>query len=105
MTVKFDDSTGAISLHQKNLILKTLETFRMAECKPKSTPLPVGSLMNLDTQPYPISPEDKEFMADKDYRGVLRSLNHIANGTRPDIAFAMNYLQCYTSDPCPIHWS
>ncbi len=39
----------------------------MAECKPKSTPLPIGSLMNLDTQPHPISPEDKEFMADKDY--------------------------------------
>ncbi len=105
MTIEFDDSNGAISLHQKNLILKTLEAFGMAECKPKSTPLPVGSLMNLETQPHPIPAEDKEFMADKDYRAVLGSLNHISNGTRPDIAFATNYLQRYASDPQPIHWN
>ncbi|SJL14141.1 uncharacterized protein ARMOST_17596 [Armillaria ostoyae] len=105
MTVEFDEETGAISLHQKNLILKTLENFGMSDCKPKATPLPVGSLMNLDTQPQPIPNADKEFMGDKDYRGVLGSLNHIANGTRPDIAFATNYLQRYASDARPIHWS
>ncbi len=99
MTIEFDDSNGAISLHQKNLILKTLKAFGMAECKPKSTPLPVGSLTNLKTQPHPIPAEDKEFMANKDYRAVLGSSNHISNGTRPDIAFAMNYLQRYASDP------
>ncbi len=105
MTIEFDDSTGAISFHQKNLILKTLETFRMTEFKLKLNPLHIGSLMSLDTQPHPISPEDKEFMADKNHHGILGSLNHIANGMRPDIAFATNYLQCYTSDPCLIHWS
>ncbi len=105
MTVEFDNKTGAISLHQKNLILKTLENFGMMDCKPKVTPLPVGSLMNLDTQPQPIPKADKEFMGDKDYRKVLGSLNHIANGTRPDIAFATNYLQRYASDARPIHWS
>ncbi len=105
MTVEFDDETGTISLHQKNLILKTLETFGMVDCKPKATPLPVGSLMNLETQPQPIPNADKDFMADKDYRAVLGSLNHIANGTRPDIAFATNYLQRYASDARPIHWN
>ncbi len=105
MTIKFNNSDGSISLHQKNLILKTLKTFGMAECKPKSTPLPVSSLMNLDMQPHPIPAKDKEFMADKDYHTILGLLNHIANRTRPDIAFTMNYLQCYPSDPCPIHWS
>jgi len=30
--------------------------------------------------------------------------NYLANGTRPDIAFTMNVLMCYASDPCPLHW-
>ncbi len=105
MTVEFDEEAGTISLHQKNLILKTLETFGITDCKLKATPLPVGSLMNLEMQPQPIPNVDKEFMEDKDYCTVLGSLNHIANGTRPDISFATNYLQCYTSDTCPIHWN
>ncbi len=105
MTVELNEETGAILFYQKNLILKTLESFGMSDCKPKATPLPVGSLMNLDTQPQLIPNADKEFMGDKDYRAVLRSLNHITNGMRPDIAFATNYLQRYASDTCPIHWS
>ncbi len=105
MTVEFDEEAGTISLHQKNLILKTLETFGMTDCKPKATPLLVGSLMNLEMQPQPIPNADKEFMGDKDYCTVLRSLNHIANGTWPDVSFATNYLQHYASDACPIHWN
>ncbi len=105
MMVEHDKEDGTISLHQKNLILKMLENFGMSDCKPKATPLPVGSLMNLETQPQPIPDVDKEFMRDKDYHGVLGSLNHIANGTRPDIAFATNYLQRYASDARPIHWN
>ncbi len=61
--------------------------------------------MNLETQPQLIPNADKDFMADKDYRTVLGSLNHIANGTRPDIAFATNYFQRYASDAHPIHWN
>ncbi|SJL02703.1 uncharacterized protein ARMOST_06038 [Armillaria ostoyae] len=105
MTVEFDENEGSISLHQKNLIIKTLERFGMSDSKPKATPLPVGSLMNMDTQPSPTPSSNVEFMKDKDYRGVLGSLNHVANGTHPDIAFATNYLQRYASDPCPIHWN
>ncbi len=77
----------------------------MLNCKPKATPLPVGTLAALDTQPRPIPTSDKEFMEHKDYKAVLGSLNHIANGTRPDIAFATNYLQRFASDPQPIHWN
>ncbi len=105
MTVEFDEEAGTILLHQKNLILKTLKTFGMTDCKLKATPLPVGSLMNLEMQPQPIPNADKEFMGDKDYCVVLGSLNHIANGTWPDISFATNYLQCYASDIHPIHWN
>jgi hypothetical protein len=31
-------------------------------------------------------------------------LNHLTNGTHPDIAFAVNVLMCYASNPRPFHW-
>ena len=43
-------------------------------------------------------------MRDKDYRKALGMLNYLANGTRPDIAFAVNVLMRYASDPRPFHW-
>lgn len=75
----------------------------MADCKPKATPLLSRSLMNLEMQIQPIPNEDKLFIEHKDYCGVLGLLNHITNGTRPDITFTTNYLQRYASDPHPIH--
>ncbi len=91
--VEHNEEDGTISLHQKNLILKKLENFGISDCKPKAMLLPIRSLMNLETQPQPIPDVDKEFIQDKDYCGILGSLNHVTNGMRPDIAFATNYLQ------------
>ncbi len=45
MTIEFNEGRGSISLHQKNLILKTLDHFGMLDCKLKATPLLVESLM------------------------------------------------------------
>jgi len=96
-------TSGDISIHQKPLITKALVTFRMENANPKYTPLPPG--INLvDSQPMPIPPNDTKFMCDKDYRSVLGMLNHIANGTRPDIAFSVMILMHYASDPHPTHW-
>jgi hypothetical protein len=103
MSIVVDEKSGNISLHQKTLILKILVTFGMEEAKPKYTPLPPN--VNLtDSQPTPIPNNDVVFMRDKGYRKALGMLNHIANGTRPDIAFAVNVLMRYASDPCPFHW-
>jgi hypothetical protein len=72
--------------------------FGMTEAKPKYTPLPPNINLS-NSQPVPIPSEDKLFMQDKDYSKVLGMLNHLANGTRPDIAFAVNVLMCYASNP------
>jgi hypothetical protein len=61
MSIVVDDQTGDISLHQKTLILKILETFRMEEAKPKYTPLPPN--INLtNSQPTPTPNNDMIFM-------------------------------------------
>ncbi|GLB45342.1 hypothetical protein LshimejAT787_2200050 [Lyophyllum shimeji] len=96
-------ASGNISIHQKPLIMKALTTFGMANANPKYTPLPPN--VNLaDTQPTPIPPNDEIYMRDKSYRSALGMLNHIANGTRPDIAFSVMVLMRYATDPRPVHW-
>lgn len=80
MTIEFDEADGSISLHQKNLIIKTLEQFRMTDCKPKATLLPVRTLMAFDTQPHPIPPSDQEYMKDKDYCTISFKLNVTHHG-------------------------
>jgi hypothetical protein len=61
MTIMVDDQTGDISLYQKPLIGKILDTFGMMEAKPKYTPLlPNVNLSN--SQPVPIPSEDELFM-------------------------------------------
>ncbi|KAJ3782222.1 hypothetical protein GGU10DRAFT_298283, partial [Lentinula aff. detonsa] len=74
----------------------------MIGCAPKYTPLPPGIDLS-NSQPTPISPEDFEFMKNKDSVGLLGCLNHISHGTRMDISYAVALIQRFSSDPRPIH--
>lgn len=94
---------GDISLHQKALIEKALKEFGMMDCNPKYTPYPPSVNLS-DSQPTPISEADRHFMKDKPYRQACGTFNHLANGTRPDIAFTVMVLMRYATDPRPIHW-
>jgi hypothetical protein len=96
-------SNSNISIHQKALIVKALADYGMTDCNPKYTPLP-PSLDLFSSQQLPIPEEDKLYMLDKPYRKACGTFNHIANGTRPDIAFSVMILMRYATDPCPVHW-
>ena len=100
----FHHQSGNVSIHQRPLILKIISTFGMDNANPKYTPLP-PNINLIDTQPIPISVSDAEFMQDKDYRKATGMLNYIANGTQPDILFAVNTLMCFNNDPRPFHWT
>ncbi|KAF5372634.1 hypothetical protein D9758_005121 [Tetrapyrgos nigripes] len=104
MTVRIHEDTGDVSLHQRPLIEKTLKAFGMTDCAAKHTPLSPG-IEFIDSQPHPIPTSDKLFMVDKNYYSLIGALNHISQGTRPDIAFAVSLLQRYANDPRPIHWA
>ena len=100
----FHHQSGNISIHQRPLILKILNVFRMENANPKYTPLPPNVNLH-DTQPIPIPASDVAFMLDKDYRKATGMLNYIANGTRPDISFTVNTLMRFNNDPRPFHWT
>ena len=39
-----------------------------------------------------------------DYRGLIGSVNYLANTTRPDLAFAAHSLAAFNNSPCENHW-
>ncbi|KAF5365761.1 hypothetical protein D9758_003171 [Tetrapyrgos nigripes] len=94
MTVRKDEESGSISIHQQPLIEKTLECFGMQDCAPKYTPLSPG-IEFIDSQPDPIPANDKLFMINKNYYSLVGALNHISQGTQPDISFSVSLLQQY----------
>lgn len=82
--IKRDKNNKRIFLSQKEFMLKMLERFGMMECKPVKTPM--VTVRNIDN----------ENMAEKykqyPYKQAIGSLLYLANGTRPDITYAVNVL-------------
>lgn len=84
-----------ISLTQTTILDSILKKYQMDESKPVSTPIVCDSeYENLK----------HTRLADYSYRSAIGSLMHLANYTRPDIAFAVHYLARYQQKPEPIHF-
>jgi transposase InsO family protein len=82
-----DVAAGTFSLDQATSVRHILAEYRMDECKPVSTPSE-GVLRHSAND---LTPEDRLFMQDKDYRSLVGKLLYLLF-TRPDIAFAVNQL-------------
>lgn len=72
MSMTRDNETGAISLSQRPYFERLLKRHGMWDCNPKYTPLPLGT--DLSLADCATTAEQKEFMLDKPYREVLRSI-------------------------------
>ena len=80
--VKYDSEKGEMSLSQENYI-KSLETkYNLIDAKKYNTP------MEANLKLYPASEVDVKIK----YRNLIGELLYISTGTRPDIAFSVNYL-------------
>jgi len=102
MKISQDSVTRSISLTQKAYLERTLERFGMADCNPKSTPLPPG--IDISDDLCPKTEEDRLFMIDKPYRSALRGLMWAQVATRPDLSYTVNTLARFQTNPGPGHW-
>jgi hypothetical protein len=100
--IKRDAAAGTITISQRSFFERMLEEFGMADCNPKSTPLPAGII--LSESDCPTTEEDRRYMADKPYRPLLGKLNWGAGGTRSDIIYGTGVLSRFQSNPGPAHW-
>ncbi len=77
---------GGLAIHQQHFIEETLQRYSMDKCKPVVTPLdPRVNLKNAEDGDQEVGPKVH-------YREAIGSLLYLAQGTRPDIAYAVSRL-------------
>jgi hypothetical protein len=80
-----------------------LDKFNMTAAYSARTPFPANQRPLKEDRPTPGSPEHAD-MATKPYRALVMSLNHLAQVTRPDIAYAVGQLARHQQNPGIKHW-
>ena len=77
----------------------------MDKAHPLSTPM-VDRSLDVKKDPFRPQEDDEETLGSEvPYLGVISVLMYLANGRRPDIAFAVNLLARYSSSPTQRHWN
>jgi transposase InsO family protein len=80
-----------IKIHQKTYAKKILERFNFSECKPVSTPMLKGT---------EISTSEKDNQAQKfPYRQAVGALMYLMLGTRPDLAYSVEFISRTLENP------
>jgi len=83
-----------ITLSQVKYAKKILEKYRMDDCRPTSTPLELKKNKKESKVNTPTKKREKF-----PYREAVGSLQHLACKTRPDLAFAVNYVNRFVEKP------
>lgn len=93
-------------INQPKYIEQMLEKFNMAECKPQSTPMVTRQVTNRNRRKEANEENDNLVteITGAPYREAIGSLMYLANATRPDISFAVNYLARRQSKPTEEDW-
>ena len=102
MEVIHDIPNKTITLNQTTYIKQLLDKFDMTKCHVARTPM--DSRSPLSKSMCPTTEGEKLYMASIPYREAVGSLLWLGNGTRPDIAYAVNQVARYMDNPGPQHW-
>ncbi len=94
--IKRNMSKGTIFLNQRKFVENILKRFKATNMKPADTPMVVYKNKNDEK----VKQSEEFDLSQIPYRQAIGSLLYLANGTRPDIALAVNILSrrqsCYT---------
>jgi transposase InsO family protein len=100
MQIIRDRSNRALTISQQVYLEKLIDNLGLANMKAVSTPMVPNATLVKAPLGYTASTQDITW-----YQSVVGSLMYAANGTRPDIAFAVNKLSRYSSNPDKTHTS
>jgi hypothetical protein len=101
--VQRDRDKRTIHLSQTALIDKIVKRFSDGKCHAVSTPMEHGA--QVSSADSPISKEDEDEMRGVPYGELIGSLQYLAQGTRPDIAYATSRLATVLNRPGKKHWT
>nr|AAM74357.1 Putative retroelement [Oryza sativa Japonica Group] len=103
--LQLEHTPEGVLLHQYAYIQKILEKFNMKDSYPTRTPMVVRSLA-VESDPFRPQENNEELLGPEcPYLSAIGALMYLANGTRPDIAFAVNLLARFSSAPTKRHWN
>uniref|UniRef100_A0A2N9EIG2 CCHC-type domain-containing protein n=1 Tax=Fagus sylvatica TaxID=28930 RepID=A0A2N9EIG2_FAGSY len=97
-----DRDSKLIYLDQENYLEKVLKRFKMEDCKPLSTPVSKGTILNKSM--CPTNKTELEEMIAVPYAQAVGSLMYAMTSTRPDICYAVGLVSRYQSNPGKTHW-
>uniref|UniRef100_A0A2N9FQW6 CCHC-type domain-containing protein n=1 Tax=Fagus sylvatica TaxID=28930 RepID=A0A2N9FQW6_FAGSY len=79
-----------------------LKRFKMEDCRPVSTPVSKGTILNKSM--CPTNKTELEEMIAVPYAQAVGSLMYAMTSTRPDICYAVGLVSRYQSNPGKAHW-
>ena len=103
--LQLEHKANGIIVHQSSYIQRLLKRFNMDKAHPLSIPMVVRSL---DTQKDQFRPKesDEEILGPEvAYLNAIGVLMYLAQCTRPYIAFVVNLLARFSSEPTRRHWN
>lgn len=98
MEIARDRPQGTLKVMQVGQVKRALTRFGMEDATPVGTPL--DSNIKLLKAP---GDEEVDRVLQAEYQSLIGSIMYIALGTRPDIAFAVQHLSQFSSNPMPDH--
>ena len=96
--VEQNKESGSVWIGQPAYIENLLKRLGMQDSKPTSTPAEVSSKLKP-------APSQAEPVNQTEYQSAVGSLMYLAVSTRPDIAFSVNNLAWFNSNPQKEHWT
>jgi hypothetical protein len=81
---------------------KVLKRFKMEDCRPVSTPVSKGTILNKSM--CPTNKTELEEMKAVPYAQAVGSLMYAMTSTRPDICYAIGLVSRYQSNLGKAHW-
>lgn len=102
MAVVRDRVARTLTLSQAQYVRDILLRFGMDQARPESTP--ADSNVVLSKEMSPTTEAERQVMQALPMLELGGSLLFLARYTRPDIAYAVNDVLRYGSDPGPLHW-
>uniref|UniRef100_A0AAV1TF83 Integrase catalytic domain-containing protein n=2 Tax=Peronospora matthiolae TaxID=2874970 RepID=A0AAV1TF83_9STRA len=91
-----DESDGSVTMCQRRYVNDILKRFGMHECKATASPVDLSTRIVASSEAANI---------DVPFRKAVGTLMHLTTATRPDIAYAVEYVSRFMENPQQEHWT
>lgn len=103
MVIESDRTKWQLYISQSGYIERILEHVGLVKCNGVSTPLIAKEKFLPRPKDNAVIP-NSEPADEQRFQQAIGSLGWLAGATRPDIAYSVSLLGCFSMDPVEMHW-